>query len=118
MTEKPAVFAVMLDCNDLERIAAFWKDLLGLEEKQRFTGYVFLSRLGEHGPALALQQVPEPKAGKNRLHLDLAAEDREAVIARVVEMGGARLRDYDMDGFQWTVMTDPEGNEFCIAPKE
>lgn len=117
MAEIPTVFSVMLDCNDLDKEAAFWKDLLGLQEKERFPGFVFLSRMGGTGPGLALQQVPEAKAVKNRMHLDLVVEDREAVVARVQGMGGTRLADHEMGGFHWTVMGDPEGNEFCVAPK-
>jgi catechol 2,3-dioxygenase-like lactoylglutathione lyase family enzyme len=118
MADTAEVASVMLDCNDLEGEVAFWKELLGLEEKMRFPDYVFLSRLGEKGPRLAFQQVPEAKTVKNRLHLDLVAEDREALVARVLELGGTRLADHEMGGFHWTVMGDPEGNEFCIAPKE
>ena len=118
MAEIPAVAAVMLDCNDLDRQAAFWKELLALEERERFPNYVFLSRLSKGGPRLALQQVPEGKAVKNRMHLDLEAEDREAQVARVIDLGGTRLADHQMGGFHWTVLADPEGNEFCIAPKE
>ena len=118
MTDTAQVASVMFDCNDLEGEVAFWKEILGLEEKMRFPGYVFLSRLGEKGPRLAFQQVPEAKAVKNRLHLDLMAEDREVLVARVLELGGTRLADHEMGGFHWTVMGDPEGNEFCIALKE
>jgi len=118
MAEIPAVFSVMLDCNDLDKEVAFWREMLGLEERERFEGFVFLSRMGGTGPGLALQRVPEAKAVKNRMHLDLVAEDREAQVARVLELGGSRLADHEMGGFHWTVMGDPEGNEFCIAPKE
>jgi predicted enzyme related to lactoylglutathione lyase len=118
MAEIPAVFSVMLDCNDLDSEVAFWKALLGLKQKQRAGAFVFLSRMGGEGPGLALQKVPEPKAVKNRMHLDLVAEDPEALIARVLDLGGSRLADHKMGGFHWTVMDDPEGNEFCIAPKE
>ncbi|MBN2113856.1 MAG: VOC family protein [Acidimicrobiia bacterium] len=117
MPEIPVVFSVMLDCNDLDKTAAFWTSLLGLEVKERFPGFVFLSRMGGQGPGLALQLVPEPKLGKNRMHLDLVAADTEALIARVLELGGSRLADRESDGFHWTVVADPEGNEFCIAPK-
>jgi len=117
MPEIPVVFSVMLDCNDLDKTVAFWTSLLGLEVKERFPGFVFLSRMGGQGPGLALQQVPEPKAVKNRMHLDLVAADPEAVMTRVLELGGARLQEHESDGFRWTVMADPEGNEFCVAPK-
>lgn len=118
MTGTPTVVSVMLDCNDLEKEAAFWKEILGLEEKMRFPDYIFLSRLSAKGPRLALQQVPEAKAVKNRMHLDLAVEDPEAFIARVLALGGTRLQDHEMGGIRWTVMGDPEGNEFCVVPRE
>jgi len=118
MTETPTVVSVMLDCNDLDGEAAFWKKILGLEEKMRFPNYIFLSRLSAKGPRLALQQVPETKAVKNRLHLDLAVADPDALIGRVLALGGARLGDHEMGGFHWTVMADPEGNEFCVTPRD
>jgi predicted enzyme related to lactoylglutathione lyase len=118
MADTPVVVSVMLDCNDLEKEIAFWKELLGLEEKMRFPGYVFLGRLGQKGPRLAFQQVAEAKAVKNRMHLDLAAADPEALISRVVELGGTRLQHHQMDDFGWTVLSDPEGNEFCVTPQE
>ena len=118
MTGTTTVFSVMLDCNDLDKEAAFWVEILGLEERQRFPGYIFFSRLGDKGPQLALQQVPEAKAIKNRMHLDLASPDPEALIARVLQLGGSRLADHEMEGMHWTVMGDPEGNEFCVTPAE
>ncbi len=63
------------------------------------------------GPRLWFQLVPEPKRGKNRIHLDLRAPDAETEITRLTGLGArvaARLPE-------WTVMTDPEGNEFCVA---
>lgn len=117
MAEVPTVSSVMLDCNDLDAEAAFWKEVLGLEERMLFSDYIFLGRMGDQGPRLALQRVPEAKAVKNRMHLDLAAADPEALIARVLALGGSRLQSHEMGDFRWTVMADPEGNEFCVTPK-
>jgi predicted enzyme related to lactoylglutathione lyase len=58
--------------------------------------------------------VPEEKAVKNRVHLDVKVPDRAAEIERLVELGGNRVRDAEEDGEAWTVMQDPEGNEFCL----
>ena len=118
MADTATVASVMLDCNDLAKEVAFWKEILGLEEKQRFPGYVFLGSLGEKGPHLAFQQVPEAKAVKNRMHLDLAAADPAALMARVLGLGGRHLQDFDLDGFRWSIMADPEGNEFCVTKHE
>ena len=61
-------------------------------------------------------RVPEGKTVKNRLHLDLApytSQDRAAEIARLLERG-ATLVDIGQGDVSWTVMADPEGNEFCV----
>ncbi len=112
------VASVMVDGNDIEALAAFWSKLLGIAEKMRFPGYLWLNAMTEGGPALAFQQVPEPKQVKNRLHLDISADDPEAFIARVEELGGSRLADHELEGFHWTVLADPEGNEFCVTKSE
>jgi hypothetical protein len=62
------------------------------------------------GPRLWFTQVPEPKTVKNRVHLDLNAEDPVAELARLTGLG-ARVR-WETDGL--TVLADPEGNEFCL----
>lgn len=62
------------------------------------------------GPTLFFQLNLEPKTHRNRLHLDLATADRSDEVARLTELG-AHVRD-EHDTF--TVMLDPEGNEFCV----
>jgi len=62
------------------------------------------------GPTLFFQRSEEPKVLRNRLHLDLTASDRTDEVARLTELG-AHVRD-EHDSF--TVMLDPEGNEFCV----
>ena len=109
------VGTVMIDCNDLDIMVEFWGNVLDLEAKARYPSYVWMSRLSGDGPALAFQLVPEPKTIKNRLHLDLTADDREGFVARVESLGGARIADHEVQGFQWTIMADPEGNEFCVT---
>ena len=109
------VGTVMIDCNDLDGMVDFWSKLLGLEEKARYPDYVWLDRLGESGPALALQRVPEARNGKNRLHLDLVSEDIAALSHRVVALGGSKVEDRSTGDFHWSVLADPEGNVFCVA---
>lgn len=69
------------------------------------------------GPGIVFVPVGEHKQVKNRLHIDLAphtSDDRDAEIARLVERG-ARLIDVGQDAdATWSVLTDPEGNEFCV----
>lgn len=78
------------------------------------------------GPRIYFQRVPEPKTVKNRLHLDLNVggghaipiEERRTRIAEVIEQlvqaGASKLREMNERGEYWVVMTDPEGNEFCL----
>jgi predicted enzyme related to lactoylglutathione lyase len=66
-------------------------------------------------PTWMFARVPEPKTAKNRVHLDLMAPDPDAEIARLVELGGTRVADKEEYGYTWTLMADPEGNEFDLA---
>jgi hypothetical protein len=59
--------------------------------------------------------LTEPRVAKNRVHVDLVADNREDEIARLVDLGAKRGDDHDEHGLSWTVLADPEGNEFCIA---
>ncbi|MFG3048965.1 VOC family protein [Streptomyces sp. NPDC048241] len=68
------------------------------------------------GRRVLFQRVPEAKDGKNRLHLDLHAgpERREGEVARLTALGATVLREVSEPGGSWTVLADPEGNEFCV----
>jgi catechol 2,3-dioxygenase-like lactoylglutathione lyase family enzyme len=109
------VASIMIDTTDVERLVEFWTGLLGLEVRARYPSFVFLSRVGSDGPNLAFQVVPEAKAGKNRVHIDIHGPDREVILKRVVELGGRQIEEHEIDGFGWTTCADPEGNEFCVA---
>ena len=113
--DRPRVTSIMMDCTDLEAMVVFWGDLLELEEAARYPDYVFMGKVNGNGPNLGFQLVPEEKTVKNRVHLDLASEDREAAVARVIELGGKRLADHELEGFHWTTCADSEGNEFDIS---
>ena len=63
------------------------------------------------GPRLFFQLVPEPKEGKNRMHLDISAGDPAAEISRLTGLGATILAVHE----HWTTLADPEGNEFCIT---
>jgi predicted enzyme related to lactoylglutathione lyase len=103
---------VVIDCSDPERLASFWAALLHRTVSGRTGPYVWLTR--EQGPGVLFQKVPEQKAGKNRVHLDLATADPAGEGRRVERLGGRRATGYEAGGF--LVMADPEGNEFCLIP--
>ncbi len=81
--------------------------------------YAYLAPIAPDGPHLGFQLVPEEKATKNRLHLDISVPDREAFAEQVIEMGGSFIAERQEGDYPvWSVMADPLGNEFCIyAPK-
>jgi predicted enzyme related to lactoylglutathione lyase len=64
-------------------------------------------------PGLLFVRVPERKTLKNRLHLDFRPDDRDATVARLVELGATRA-DVGQGEQSWVVLSDPEGNEFCV----
>ncbi len=64
-------------------------------------------------PGLLFLCVPEVKTSKNRLHIDLRPDDRDAEVERLVKLGATRI-DVGQDNVSWVVLADPEGNEFCV----
>ncbi|GAA2410436.1 VOC family protein [Streptomyces glaucosporus] len=114
MTDTPVdISAIIVDCADPERLAAFWSRLLGRPVAGRTGPYVWLARGG--GPLVGFQRTAGPKTGKNRVHLDLASSDPVAERRRIEALGGRYLEEYAEGGF--LVMADPEGNEFCVIPR-
>jgi predicted enzyme related to lactoylglutathione lyase len=62
-----------------------------------------------------LQRVPEPKQGKNQMHLDLRVEDLPAEVERLARLGARQLSgELTERCFRWVILADPEGNEFCV----
>jgi hypothetical protein len=144
-------FQITVDCVEPSALVAFWAGALGYEPEPPPAGFddwrgwylsvgVPESELGEgdcsdrlrdpagHGPKIWFQGVPEPKAVKNRLHLDVLVgggrgvpveQRREIVRAKVDELvaaGASELRELsEIEGHFAIVMQDPEGNEFCVA---
>jgi catechol 2,3-dioxygenase-like lactoylglutathione lyase family enzyme len=137
---------VVIDCADPAKLAEFWAAALGYRipgppgEFATWPDYLRAQGVPESefnsasavedpdgvGPRIFFQRVPEPKAGKNRVHVDVNAgggrgtpEDErakrvdEAVVA-LVAAGATRVEERSQMGERWVVMQDPEGNEFCV----
>ena len=66
---------------------------------------------------VSLQRVPEPRVGKNRLHLDLYTDDQAGEVARLVELGASRHSRTAGAGDDFVTMLDPEGNLFDVIDK-
>lgn len=121
MTDAAAIssIVVVLDCADAERLADFWSTALGYPRRRAVTQFVVLSPPdGDARPTLILQQVPEPKGVKNRMHMDLHATDRDAAVERLVSLGARKIQEQPncIGEYCWYLLADPEGNEFCVAP--
>ena len=107
---------VLIDCNDAERVAAFWCEVLGWEVLDRDVeeGDVEIGTPGVPIRLLFLT-VPEAKTIKNRIHLDVHANDGDqaAEVERLIGLGATHA-DVGQRDVDWVVLADPEGNEFCV----
>ena len=107
-----------IDTADPARLAAFWQSVLGWRQFGEGNEVVLEPPEGskEDGvaPDLLFLRVPEDKAGKNRLHLDLRPEDQAAEVARLEALGARRAAVGQGPDESWVVMADPDGNEFCV----
>jgi predicted enzyme related to lactoylglutathione lyase len=109
----PLLIAATIDCIDLEGMTRFWGELLGVEF-QVVEHFGFLAHAADRKVTIWLQQVPEDKAGKNRVHLDFVVQDLDAALERVRSVGGGVGERHEWHGFVWNTCTDPEGNLFDI----
>ncbi len=112
-----------VDCTNAYELSEWWKavlDYVDLVDDPNEPGHeecLILSRDGAH--RLLFIEVPEPKATKNRLHLDLEPVQgrRDDELGRLLSLGATEVADHRGiygPGSGWVVLADPEGNEFCI----
>ena len=110
--------SVVIDCNHFDVMFTFWqKALRYIPRDAPEPDWVVLRDPEGNNVNLSLQQVPEERVGKNRLHLDLYSDDPEADIERLLGLGASRhprTPDPDED---FVVLEDPEGNLFCVIDK-
>jgi len=126
------LYAVAVDCHDVKTQAYWWANVLGWKIAYEADDEVVIvpsradeSRtipVNERGPGLIFVPVPESKTQKNRLHLDLAPgpdDDQEAEVRRLEALGAQRADVGQGGSVTWVVMSDPEGNEFCVlSPRD
>ena len=119
---------IVIDCRHPASLARFWVQVLDDYEIAPYDSEEIarLDALGvtdveddptvlveaTTGPRLWFQAVPEPKSVKNRLHLDVRANDRHAETRRLIALGATLIAE--RLGQNLTVLQDPEGNEFCV----
>jgi predicted enzyme related to lactoylglutathione lyase len=119
------IASVTFDCSDSLVVGTFWSAALDRpldpQASSEYAAIGFAGRRDSVGwapaddPTWLFVQVPEAKVAKNRVHLDVMAPGVDAEVARLVDLGATRVADIEEYGYTWTVMTDPDGNEFCVA---
>jgi predicted enzyme related to lactoylglutathione lyase len=110
---------IVIDCTDHDVVVAFWIEAMGgyvrHDVNEQYVAIVPPER--EAGrPAILFQKVPEPKVVKNRVHMDLRGESMAAEVDRLAALGATVIAERSLgEDTRWTVMADPEGNEFCVT---
>ena len=115
--------ALCVDAANPDLLATFWAAVLGWRRTYDEPSEIVLeppAGSAEDGvvPDLLFLPVPEEKAGKNRLHLDLRPVDQAAEVARLEALGARRVDVGQGPDVTWVVLADPEGNEFCVLRSE
>jgi hypothetical protein len=113
----PQLHALGVDANDPPRLARFWSGLLGWQPVDDPYGGSALEPGDDTGFRLRFLPTREPKAGQNRLHLDLTSAspaDQQGTVERALELGGRHADVGQLPGEAHVVLADPEGNEFCV----
>ncbi|WP_299925260.1 VOC family protein [uncultured Nocardioides sp.] len=120
---------ISLDCHDPDLLADFWCAVLGWVVVHREPGLVEIGpervedqalldavRAGPVCPTIFLAKVDEPKAVKNRSHFDVSPVDvsQEEEVERILALGATHADVGQTGEESWTVLADPEGNEFCV----
>jgi predicted enzyme related to lactoylglutathione lyase len=115
----PGLASILVDAHDPAALAAFWAEVAGwavanVDPEGRFAS---LHRPGDRPPDLDFVRADDPKVVKDRLHLDVAPrpdDDRAEIIARLHAQGAVDADVGQGPDVSWHVLTDPEGNEFCV----
>lgn len=117
MAPAPKVGSVVINTSDPDRLANFWTGLLGVGIARRSGPYfIWLEPQHEGGISVAFQKVDEPTEGRRRLHFDMTVEDLDSSVKRALDLGASHVEDHTVGDFTWSVLADPDGNEFCLAP--
>ncbi|MFD7610684.1 VOC family protein [Streptomyces sp. NPDC059828] len=104
---------ITIDCAEPRTLAAWWAKVLDTEIAQDFGGEFVI--VAATPLALGFQRVTEPRGAKNRVHVDFHTQDRHAEVDRLVALGASAVDEQSIGPLAWTVLQDPEGNEFCVA---
>ncbi|MGH8878513.1 MAG: VOC family protein [Stackebrandtia sp.] len=104
------IINVTINTTAPKELADWWVNALNGEITADYGDFVFTS-MGEMGLGFQRAEPNHP----NRIHIDIAADDRQAEVDRLIELGAEHVADHEAPGIQWTIMKDPHGNDFCVA---
>jgi len=106
--------ALTIDARDPVSLAQWWRQTLGWEVMEPDPAGVEVRSPDGRSPSLFFVAVEEDKQTKNRLHLDLYAEDQAAALEDLINRGATHAAVGQPDDAECIVLRDPEGNEFCL----
>jgi predicted enzyme related to lactoylglutathione lyase len=104
---------IIVDSADPERLGRWWREALDWVVVNDDPAEYEIRPAPDRLPGLLFVHAPDVKTAKNRLHLDLRPDDRDAEVARLEQLGATRV-DIGQGDVYWVVLADPEGNEFCV----
>jgi predicted enzyme related to lactoylglutathione lyase len=107
-------YHLAIDCHDPRALARFWAAALDQQVLLEDDEEAIVGADKHSYPGLCFLRVPEGKTVKNRLHIDLDPDDRDAEIERLIALGATRADVGQGPDVSWVVLADPEGNEFCV----
>ncbi len=107
-------YSIVVDSRDHHTLARWWAQVLDWQVVYEDEDEVGLAREEDAEPSLVFVPVPEEKTVKNRLHIDLAPNDQDAEVQRLISLGARRADVGQPADATWVVLGDPEGNEFCV----
>jgi predicted enzyme related to lactoylglutathione lyase len=107
------LYTVIIDGRDPAALSRWWAEVLDWQVVFETPDEVVIAKDQDTYPGLIFGLVPEAKTVKNRLHIDLAPDDRDAEVERLIALGATRA-DVGQGDQTWVVLADPEGNEFCV----
>ncbi len=113
MTLTPGMITV--DSADPAPLAAWWAERTGATVHDPYEGAHLVLTGGALPLMLAFQKVDDPTPGKNKVHLDLSADDLDAEVDALLAAGAGLVERRGDETFRWVTLTDPQGNEFCVA---
>jgi predicted enzyme related to lactoylglutathione lyase len=105
---------ITFDCTDPAKLGGWWAEQFDGTTQELLADEFTAVTLAE-GPRLGFQKVPDPTPGKNRVHLDFSAVDVDAEVSRLTAAGANEVGRHKFDNFRWVVLSDPEGNVFCVV---